>query len=54
MLKLEVRPQPSKVMSMASPLLALAVVAWGLFFGVRFVLRRGPGSGVGPGAGAGP
>ena len=37
------------VVAVALPLLALAVVAWGLFFGVRFVLRRAPGSGVSPG-----
>ncbi|HYV85805.1 MAG TPA: DUF4126 domain-containing protein [Patescibacteria group bacterium] len=38
------------VVAIALPLLAFAMIAWGLFFGVRFVLRRGPGSGAGPGA----
>jgi uncharacterized protein DUF4126 len=32
------------VVAIALPLVALAVVAWGLFFGVRFVLRRTAGS----------
>jgi hypothetical protein len=39
------------VMAIALPLLAFAMVAWALFFGVRFVLRRGPGFGAGPGSG---
>jgi hypothetical protein len=42
------------IVAIALPLLALSALAWGLFFGVRFVLRRGPGSGVGRGSGAGP
>jgi hypothetical protein len=43
------------VVAIALPLLAFAVVAWGLFFGVRFVLRHGPGAGAGrePGVSAG-
>jgi hypothetical protein len=42
------------VVAIALPLLAFAMVAWALFFGVRFVLRRGPGSSAGRGSGAGP
>jgi hypothetical protein len=39
------------VVAIALPLLAFAMVAWALFFGVRFVLRRGPRGGVGSGSG---
>jgi hypothetical protein len=41
------------VVAIALPLLAFAMIAWGLFFGVRFVLRRAAGSSGGPGSGAG-
>jgi len=48
------------VVAIALPLLAFAMVAWAMYFGVRFVLRRtagsisGSGSSVGPGSSAGP